>query len=95
MVLPGRKHRCRRLFDEEPRPNASCTHVVVRQVRPGVREKCYFGHPSMTNHLDAVESEAMCKYLWDLAEGELTESETSLLARVRTVLASAAPETKP
>lgn len=68
-VLPGRRYRCRRLHETEPRPNSTCTHVVVRQIRPGFREKCYFGHPSMTEGLDAVESEAMCKYLWDRSEG--------------------------
>ena len=67
-VLPERRYRCRRLYETEPRPTNTCTYVVVRQIRLGFREKCYLGHPSMTERLDAVESEAMCKYLWDLLE---------------------------
>lgn len=94
-VLPGRRFRCRRLYDQEPRPDEACTHVIVRQVRPGFRQKHYFGHPSMTRRLDAVESEELCKHLWNLAEEGLSEEDQRRSADLRHLIEAAARRARP
>lgn len=94
-VLPGRRFRCRRLYDREPCPDRACTHVVVRQVCPGIRQKHYLGHPSMTRRLDAVESEELCKYLWDLAEEAMSEADQRRSADLRHLIEAAARRARP